>query len=110
MTAAPSPESALCQPNGDLHVTDVQGRTAVLHWSRFHGLIVSSTSGAVYLGQPVVTAWLLEHLTAATVTTAEGRDLLQFLAANVDLARADGHHDKAERLAGMLATARALSR
>lgn len=49
--------------NGDLWVTDAQGRKATLHWSRFHGLIASvHEGGAVYLGQPEVLAWLAEHL------------------------------------------------
>ncbi len=50
--------------NGDLVVTDVLGRKATLHWSRFHGLIVNvdSLSGSVYLGQPEVTAWLTGYL------------------------------------------------
>lgn len=51
------------KPNGDLWVTDAMGRKATLHWSRFHGLIVSiDGGGAVYLGQPAVVAWLAEHL------------------------------------------------
>jgi len=61
MTDTGAIESAIRKPNGDLEVTDTLGRSALLHWSRFHGLIVSA-EGAVYLGQPEVKAWLLEHL------------------------------------------------
>lgn len=47
--------------NGDLQVTDALGRQACLHWSRFHGLIVSMDApGAVYLGQPATLAWIAE--------------------------------------------------
>jgi hypothetical protein len=49
------------QMNGDLWVTDALGRRATLHWSRFHGLIISAGS-AVYLGSPEVYAWLKEHI------------------------------------------------
>lgn len=50
-------------PNGDIHVTDAIGRTARLHWSRFHGLIISKDeAGAVYLGQPETLAWIAKWL------------------------------------------------
>ena len=57
-------EAVIRRANGDLHVTDHLGRMATLHWSRFHGLIVSidSPGGAVYLGQPDVLSWLRAHL------------------------------------------------
>jgi hypothetical protein len=56
-------ESVEQKPNGDLWVTDALGRRATLHWSRFHGLIVSvEKGGAVYLGQPAVIAWLAGRL------------------------------------------------
>jgi len=52
-------ETVIERSNGDLHVTDALGRMATLHWSRFHGLIVSvEQQGAVYLGQPEVLDWL----------------------------------------------------
>lgn len=57
----PAAATVTRKPNGSLEVTDALGRTATLHWSRFQGLIVSAES-AVYLGQPEVTAWLLERL------------------------------------------------
>ncbi len=62
MTDTTSPAAVLTLPNGDLEVTDSLGRKARLHWSRFHGPIVDAES-AVYLGDPEVTKWLLEHLT-----------------------------------------------
>jgi hypothetical protein len=55
-------EAVITRANGDLHVTDSLGRKATLHWSRFHGLIVSADS-AVYLGQAEVVDWLRERLT-----------------------------------------------
>lgn len=60
-TPTENPESVVELPNGDLEVTDVLGRSARLHWSRFHGLIVLA-DGAVYLGQPEVYAWIRENL------------------------------------------------
>lgn len=58
-------ETVITRPNGDLHVTDALGRMATLHWSRFHGLIVSAhQEGAVYLGQPEVSTWLADQLGA----------------------------------------------
>jgi hypothetical protein len=57
-------DTVITRSNGDLHVTDGLGRMATLHWSRFHGLIIS-TDGAVYLGQPEVSAWLVSHLRSA---------------------------------------------
>lgn len=58
-TDAGTPEQVTERPNGDLAVTDSLGRSALLHWSRFHGLIVSTDQpGAVYLGQPETTAWM----------------------------------------------------
>lgn len=50
--------AAEIQRNGDLHVTDASGRQVRLHWSRFHGLIVSVDSSAAYLGDcPVTREW-----------------------------------------------------
>lgn len=46
---------------------------------------------------------------ADEVTRAEVQDLLGFLAANVDVARVDGKHDKAGRFQALLKTAKALA-
>lgn len=46
--------------------------------------------------------------TSNELTRAETQDLLTYLAANVDVARADGRHDKAARFQGLLKTAKAL--
>ena len=56
-------EAVIRRANDDLHVTDSLGRMATLHWSRFHGLIVSTEQpGAIYLGQPEVRDWLTARL------------------------------------------------
>lgn len=46
---------------------------------------------------------------ADEVTRSEVQDLLGFLAANVDVARADGKHDKACRFQALLKTAKTLA-
>ena len=56
-------EAVIERANGDLHVTDHLGRRATLHWSRFHGLVVSTEqTNGMYLGQPEVLSWLRAHL------------------------------------------------